>query len=394
MLIDYICSMHENTNNPSFPIEELITFRHHLHSKAELSGEEKYTSEAILSQIKKYKPDQLITGIGGYGLAAIYKGEQDGRRLLFRADMDALPIEEINEVAYKSQNIAVSHTCGHDGHSTILIGLAALLNQNPPKKGEVVLLFQPAEETGMGANQVIADEKFEQIKPDFAFALHNLPGFEKGQIIWRNGTFAAASVGLQLELTGRTAHASQPETGLSPATAMAEIIHAFQALNVTGPDEDNFAGLTITHAQLGERAVGTAPGRALIWATLRSYQDDLLEELQNNCIAIAHDRAQNNKLKIMVDWQEPFAASVNAVELNDHLLQAVRELNYPLEEKKTPFRWSEDFGHFGSESKTCLFGLGAGRDQPALHNPDYDFPDGIILPGAQLFDAIRKQITG
>lgn len=394
VLIDYICSMHENTDNTAFPIEELINIRHQLHRLAELSGEEKHTSKAILRQIKKYKPDQLITRIGGYGLAAVYKGQQAGPRLLFRADMDALPIEEINELAYKSQNKAVSHKCGHDGHSTILIGLAAILHKNPPAKGEVVLLFQPAEETGMGANQVIADEKFKQVKPDFAFALHNLPGFEKGQIIWRNSTFAAASIGLQLELTGRTAHASQPETGISPAVAMAEIIQAFQALNVTHPDDDHFAGLTITHAQLGERAVGTAPGRALIWATLRSYQDTLLADLQEQCVSIARNCATKNNLKLLIDWQEPFAASVNIDELNHYLVQAARNLKYPIEEKQNPFRWSEDFGHFGNETKTCLFGIGAGEDQPALHNPDYDFPDDLIMQGAQLFDAIRKQITG
>ncbi len=386
--------MQVKTDNPSFRIEELIAFRRHLHSIAELSGEEKHTSKAILSQLEKYKPDQLITKIGGYGLAGIFKGKQTGPRLLFRADMDALPIEEINELDYKSQNKAVSHKCGHDGHSAILMGLAALLQQNPPEKGEVVLLFQPAEETGQGANRVICDEKFQQIKPDFAFALHNLPGFEKGQIIWRNGTFAAASVGLQLELTGRTAHASQPETGISPAVAMAEIIQAFHALNISGPDDDHFAGLTITHAQLGERAVGTAPGRAVIWATLRSYQDGLLANLQEKCVNIAHDCARKNKLKIAIDWQEPFAATVNTEDLNTHLLKAARKLNYSLEEKQNPFRWSEDFGHFGSETKTCLFGLGAGKDQPALHNPDYDFPDELVMLGAQLFNAIRKQITG
>lgn len=394
VLIHYICGMHENTNNTSFPLEELTAFRRRLHSMAELSGEEKNSSKAILSHLKKYKPDLLLSKIGGFGLAAVYKGQQAGPRLLFRADMDALPIEEINELEYKSQNKAVSHKCGHDGHSTILIGLASLLHKNPPAKGEVVLLFQPAEETGMGANLVIADAKFKQIKPDFAFALHNLPGFEKGRIIWRNSTFAAASVGLQLELTGRTAHASQPETGISPAVALAEIILAFQALNATHPDDDHFAGLTITHAQLGEKAVGTAPGRALIWATLRSYQDTLLARLQERCVTIAQNFAAISKLKLVIEWQEPFAACVNTGELNNYVVQAACKLNYAIEEKQNPFRWSEDFGHFGSETKTCLFGIGAGKDQPALHNPDYDFPDELIMQGAQFFNAIRKQISG
>ncbi len=374
---------------------DLIEFRRKLHQMAEVSGEEKETSQLIAKKLELFKPDRIFKSIGGYGLAAVWKGKQSGPRLLFRADMDALPITETNHFAHRSQNEGVSHKCGHDGHSTILLGLAQRIHESPPAKGEVVLLFQPAEETGQGANQMLNDKSWKEIKPDMAFALHNLPGFDKNTIVWRNETFASASVGLKVDLTGRTAHASQPETGLSPAVAMANIMRKFLDIDLKGPDHDEYANLTITHAQLGEKAVGTAPGHARVWATLRSYDDRVLYDLKERCTIIAEFEANNNKaLKMEINWQEPFSATVNDSGLNEYLIRAAKSTGLNMLEVHRPFRWSEDFGHFGAETKICLFGLGAGKDQPALHNPDYDFPDELIQPAVSVFDDIRVQICG
>lgn len=372
----------------------LIELRRKLHQIAEVSGEEKESSQLIAGVMESLSPDSLLKNIGGYGLAAVWKGKQPGPRLLFRADMDALPIEETNRFAHRSLNEGVSHKCGHDGHSTILLGLAQRLREAPPAKGEVVLLFQPAEETGQGANQVLADEKWKNIKPDMAFALHNLPGFKTNTVVWRNETFASASVGLKVDMTGHTAHASQPETGLSPALAMANIMQKYLAILLKGPDHDGYANLTITHAQLGEKAVGTAPGHARIWATLRSYDDDVLRDLKQKCNQIAEEEANNNGLKLEIDWQEPFSATVNDPGLNAYLIKAAKSTGLAMQEVSRPFRWSEDFGHFGSDTSICLFGLGAGKNQPALHNPDYDFPDELIQPAVAVFDDIRIQICG
>jgi amidohydrolase len=382
----------QSTHNPM--AGELIAFRHKLHRLAELSGKEQQTSQAIASKLEQYHPDELITKLGGWGLAARFVGMDPGPRLMFRADMDALPISEINNFDHVSFNPAVSHKCGHDGHSTILIGLAATLHKKPPQRGEVILLFQPAEETGNGANQVIADPRIESIKPDFAFALHNLPGFKKNTIIWRDGTFASASVGLKIELIGRTAHASQPETGISPTIAMANIIRGLQGLNSLDIDHSDYACVTITHARLGEEAVGTAPGHAVIWATLRSYKDSVLSMLKNRSLEIAHEQAQANSLELKHDWQEPFAATVNHPESTAVLKEVITRHDFPEDQIEWPFRWSEDFGHFSPYTKICLFGLGAGEEHPALHNPDYDFPDELIQSGIEVFHAICVQITG
>lgn len=177
--------------------EKLVRLRHELHANPELSGQENNTAKRLLDFLKTLNPDQILQNLGGNGIALVFKGKAPGKRVLFRADMDALPIQEKNELSYASKNTGVAHLCGHDGHSSILAGFALVLNKKRPEKGEVILLFQPAEETGKGALQVINDPQFESIKPDMAFALHNLPGFERHTIVLREQTFAAASVGIK-----------------------------------------------------------------------------------------------------------------------------------------------------------------------------------------------------
>ena len=201
------------------PIQELIQLRKKLHTMPEVAFEEKNTNKEILNFFSALQPDQTITQLGGTGLAFIFKGEKPGKRLLFRCELDALPIEDLKKSPYQSQILGKGHLCGHDGHMAIICGLGEKLAGNRPESGEVILLFQPAEETGDGAKAVLADPRFKQIKPDFAFALHNLPGFPLHQVVMRKGTFAAGSTGMTISLTGKTSHSAHPEAGINPAQA-------------------------------------------------------------------------------------------------------------------------------------------------------------------------------
>jgi len=374
-------------------IEKLIQLRHNLHANPELSGQENQTAKQLINFLKTLKPDQIIQGLGGNGFALVFRGKTKGKRILFRADMDALPIQEKSELSYSSKNAGVAHLCGHDGHSTILAGFARLLNEKRPKKGEVVLLFQPAEETGQGALQVINDPKFESIKPDIAFALHNLPGFERHTVVLREQTFAAASVGIKIQFTGRTAHASQPETGLSPSTALARLMLQLEQLKKQWEAEKDFKLLTITHAKLGEEAFGTAPGEAFCWITIRSFKDETLDDMQQQCLELAKINAEENQLEIHSSSHEPFAATVNDPQLIKIVEKAAIQNHLQTHYLAIPFKWSEDFGQFGSFGPIALFGLGSGKNHPALHNPDFDFPDELIPTGIKLFDSICREIT-
>ncbi len=374
-------------------LDDLIQLRRHLHANPEIANEEKNTAEFFIKHLAKFKPDKIIEGIGGNGIAFIFNGKEIGPAILFRAELDALPIIEECEFEYKSKKMGVSHKCGHDGHMTILAGLVAKISGEKLERGKVIILFQPAEEIGEGAEKIINDEKFNEIKPDFAFALHNLPGYKLHEIIIKKNTFAAASVGMKISLKGKTSHAAHPENGISPADAVASIIQKFNALIGKIEQESfDFGLITIIHVNIGEIAFGTSPGDAEVYATLRANTDENLELVKSKCSKIVEEISKDEKLKFEITWTEAFPATVNNAEAVDAVKTAARQLNLNLNEINTPFRWTEDFGHFTKVSKAALFGLGAGLNTPQLHNPDYDFPDDLIPTGINIFHKIIKQI--
>ncbi len=374
-------------------MENLIELRHILHAHPELSGHEALTNRVLNEWVKQTQPDLLIEKIGGYGLAAVYKGAKPGKRILIRGDIDALHIPEPNDIPYRSQNQGVSHKCGHDGHTTILCGLAQWLGEQRPDDGEVVLLFQPAEETGQGAKAILEDPQFEQIKPDVAYGLHNLPGFEKGKIMVRKGCFAAASFGLKLFFDGRTAHASQPETGHSPSELLALLIHNLEKKREQLQAVKPLTTFVITHAILGEETFGVAPGHAEIWLTLRSYDDHNLEVMANQIIELSRTKAKDYLFDFSFSEHEAFAATNCDDNCIQTIEQAAKNLELDLGYLEAPFRWSEDFGRFGSVCPIGFFGLGSGLEQPALHDPMFDFPDDILEVGMTMFwEIIRLEL--
>lgn len=375
-------------------MKDIIELRHLLHANAELSEQEIETNRILNEWVSKTNPDLQIERIGGYGLAALYKGKEPGKRILIRGDIDALHIPEPNGMSYRSQHEGVSHKCGHDGHAAILCGLASLLTDCRPEKGEIVLLFQPAEETGQGAKAILRDPQFEKILPDTAYGLHNLPGFEAGQILVRKGCFAAASFGLKLVFEGKTAHASQPETGKNPSELLAVLIHQLEKKREMLKEVKPLTTFVITHAVLGEETFGVAPGHAEIWLTLRSFDDKHLELLADQVISLCQAKAKDYLFDFSFSMHEAFAAT-NSSDANVTVIEnAAKRLGLSLGHLTEPFRWSEDFGRFGAVCPVGFFGLGSGYAQPALHNPEYDFPDAILEAGINMFAEIINEELG
>ena len=370
-------------------IKRLSAFRKTLHQYPELSGEEKETAKRILDFFEPLKPEKTFTGLGGNGLAFVFEGKEKGPVSLFRCELDALPIKEDNHITHRSRVPHKSHVCGHDGHMAIISGLGMELAENRPEKGRVVLLFQPAEETGEGAKAVINDPKFKEIQPDYAFALHNLPGFESHQIVIKKGAFAAASTGMIIRFKGRNSHSAHPEAGNSPAEAMAKTIVALEKL----PDAmKKFTLVTVIHAKLGEIAFGTTPGEATVMATLRAHENETRELLVAYAEKLCEHIAKEYGLEATFDYTEVFAATHNDSEAWELGNQAAKNLALKTKHIRIPFRWSEDFGLFSSHTKTLLFGLGSGKKQPQLHEPNFDFPDELIPTGIKMFKSIIHQI--
>jgi amidohydrolase len=372
-------------------LAQLVQFRQDLHQYPELSGQEARTAQRVQQLVSRYAPDQVMTGLGGHGIAVVYASSTPGPTVMIRADLDALPICETSPTSYRSQIANTAHLCGHDGHTAIVAGLASWLQANPLPQGRVVLLFQPAEETGAGAAAVLASPEFDKLRPDYIFALHNLPGYPLGQVLVRSTSFAAASKGVIIRLWGKSSHAAYPEHGQSPAIATARLITAITQLPQTSQFQD-FVLTTVIHARLGEVAFGTSPGEAAVMATLRSYRDDDMAQLTSAVECLVEQVAAAEGLTFDLSYTEAFPATVNHPDATDRVKRAAIACGYDWLEVPHPFRWSEDFGYFTQQFPGAMFGLGAGASHPQLHRADYDFPDALIPYGLRLFMQLIAEI--
>lgn len=373
---------------------ELQTFRHELHRHPEISGEEQETARRVVEALQPLAPSQIVTDLGGHGVAAVFDSGLTGPTLLVRAELDALPIEEKSQASHCSTIAGKGHLCGHDGHSTILLALARGLSRQPVGMGRVVLLWQPAEEDGSGAAAVLADPRFKEIRPDFAYSLHNMPGLAVGTVALKSGPVNCASRGMKIRLSGKTAHASQPETGISPMAAISRLMPELTALSHGAPPSTDFTLATVTHAALGEQAFGIAPGDAEIWVTLRTLVDDRMAELCDRAETLVTEAARTAGLQHGVSYHDIFFHCENAPEAVDHLEAALQSEGIRFHEGNLPMRASEDFGRLRAVCPSAMFFLGAGENHPALHNPDYDYPDDLTAIGARIFMAVIRKALG
>lgn len=373
---------------------ELTEFRRELHRYPELSGEEVGTARKIADALIPMSPTRVLTGLGGHGVAAVFDSGKDGLTVLFRAELDALPIQECNNIQWSSQISGKSHVCGHDGHVTMLLALGRMISRQPVAQGRVVLMFQPAEEDGSGAKAVVADPAYQDIQADWAFAIHIEPGRPFGYVSTCAGLINCASLGLKIKLSGKTAHAADPEDGVSPALAVAELIPALDALGAGGSLDEDFRLVTMTHVKIGEPSFGVAPGDAEVFATLRTTGDDGMESLETMARALAVAAAEKFGLSVGFEVCDNFAASINDPDAYIVATTAMDAIGVAYGDAGVPMRASEDFGVFGWNAKAAMLCLGPGEDYAALHNPDYDFPDDLIPIGSAIFERIARDLLG
>ncbi|MFD2434824.1 amidohydrolase [Mesonia maritima] len=311
--------------------------------------------------------------------------------ILFRAELDSLPIAEKNEFSYASKAENISHKCGHDGHMTMLLFLAKKLEQEPISSGKVLLLFQSSEETGEGAQRILASKKLEEFSIDFAFSLHNVPGYKKSSIITKAGSFTPSVESVDIQLTGKTSHAGMPEKGINPALAVSEIIQYLNEIDCKKTTDKNYFLATPIQVKMGKPAYGTSAGEALISYTFRTWKHDNFITKKEALIGAINTISKKHELYIQWNWKESFQANYNAEEAFNMIKEAAKEIQLNFIEKEMPFSWGEDFGSFTQKYKGAMFGLGAGENCPELHNPDYDFPDEIAENGVNLFYSLAKK---
>ena len=375
-------------------IDDIFAFRHQLHAHPELSGKEAHTHDAIATYLKRLNPTRLYEKVGGFGLIAVFGAEND-EAVAFRADMDALPVQETNKLSYSSENSGVAHKCGHDGHVAILLRLAEMFSQRQAENTlphTAILGFQPAEETGEGSARILRSDILQHYRIQAFYGLHNLPGIPKGQLLFRYGTFAAASVGVVLHLQGRQTHAAFPEMGINPGLAAAEILQKTLKLN-TSPllTDDGFRQATLVGLRIGKAAFGTSAGEGELMFTLRAYTNTTMDTLKEEVLHIANEIAENHQLVLSVDWREPFRATENTDAHTERLIRIAEKEGFGYTVADFPFRWSEDFAEYLLHYAGAFFGIGSGVDCPELHHPAYDFPDEIIETAARFFALLLTQ---
>lgn len=377
-------------------IPALQAFRKELHRTPELSGEEKETAGRIHSFLREQGITEIIEGIGGYGLAAVIRGSSPGPDLMFRAELDALPIKEEPYISHYSRNPGVSHKCGHEGHMAILCGVAASLKGRRILQGRLILLFQPAEETGSGAAGVTSDKQFAPLIPDFVFALHNWPGFPRGDVVLKSGTIFAASTGVSVKLVGESAHASAPEEGVSPMDGLIRIQEQLKDLHHPDKSSKNFSLITTVGIEAGKGDFGISPGKASLYLTLRAYEEEILETLIADLEKGIERIAQEESLQWNIEFSDPFSGVTNSPSCVEKIKKAAESLSLPVHQLARGIASSEDVGRIFATARQggAVFLLGNGENSPCLHSGEYDFDDTLIEPGVGMFLEILKDTLG
>jgi amidohydrolase len=381
---------------------DIRAFRHRLHARPELSGRETETAQRVVERLAQSGPARLVSGLGSMqtGVCAVYEGGQAGPAILVRCELDALPIQERNRCEHRSTVPGVAHMCGHDGHMATLAALAGDLGANPIARGRVLLLFQPAEETGAGAVAVLKDPQFRALgDPDYVYALHNVPKYPLGTVLLREGVFAQGSVGFIVNFSGRTSHASYPEHGVNPSVAVTRLVTAVNDFGATFAGRVSAPVLgTVSYARIGHEATGpnfgTAPGEACVSGVIRAQKTADLELLRAELAELVAWLAAESGLGHDLSWHEAFAATESDSGCVAVVRAAAMRLGLAVRELDEPFRWSEDFGYFTAAFRGAFFGLGSGVDHPQLHDDRYDYPDELIETGARLYRAIIDQSLG
>lgn len=371
--------------------EKLISIRKYLHKHPELSNEERETRKYLIERFERDCPSAEILSLDSGGFVVQFKGNGKASSVMLRCELDALPIEETNSFEYRSNFDGVSHKCGHDGHMTILYATGLELEQSAPK-GDVFLLFQPAEEIGAGAKATIEDGGFNsKINPDYAFALHNVPGFPLHSIQVKKNNFTPAVISATISFIGKTSHAAEPQNGLNPSYFASEIELYCKEQNVTDPNNPNFKIITPIFINIGSKDFGVSAGTGSAGFTMRTHLNETMEELKEDFISKLDWLSKKYGIPYMLEWSHEFSAIENNDQCVEFIQASAEENDLTLETMKAPFPWGEDFGLFTEKFKGAMFGLGSGEHHASLHNPDYDFPDELIESGSKMFLSLIKR---
>ncbi len=320
-----------------------------------------------------------------------------GPSLGLRADMDALPLAEKNEFAHCSRTPGKMHGCGHDGHTTMLLGAAVALAQDKNWQGTLHFIFQPAEEFGGGARKMIEDGLFERFPCDKVFAMHNWPSAPLGQFLINHGPMMASSDNFEISIQGKGAHAAMPETGVDVLVCASQILLALQTITSRRLSPRETAVVSATQMHGGGDAYNVLPDNAFIRGTVRCFSKATQSRIQQLMVELAEGIARANGASATVTYDAAYAATVNAAAEADLAIAAARAVSGEamVITNADPAMGSEDFSFFLERVPGAYIWMGTNEGQPVapLHNPRYDFNDKALGIGASYWVELVRHIT-
>lgn len=377
-------------------IQDMQVWRQHIHRFPECGFEVQNTAEFIAHKLQSFGIE-VVRNIGTSGLVGILKNGSSGKSIGLRADMDALHIQEQNTFEHRSQCNGKMHACGHDGHSSMLLGAAAHLAQHKNFEGTVYFIFQPDEEHGEGAQAMIDDGLFERFNMDSVYGLHNLPGLAAGQFVVRPGSLMASESAFEIEIKGRGGHAAMPHLGVDPIVVGSQVILALQTIaarNMSAISETTVVSAT---EFITDGTVNVIPSTVVIKGDCRCFTEAALAKLEKRMGEIVAGICQSAGAEHVFTFKHAFYPLVNSANETAHVIKAAQQVlgAEQVNGACDPFTISEDFSSMLRVKPGCYGLLGNGIDSVggcALHNPEYDFNDAILTLGAQYWVQLTQNI--
>ncbi|MDR1953768.1 MAG: amidohydrolase [Clostridiales Family XIII bacterium] len=370
--------------------EEVVRIRRDLHRIPELDRDLPKT-EAYVKDYLAALPCEIIPA-GDAGFCAFFKAKDSTETIAFRSDMDALPIDEENDVDYRSVHAGRMHACGHDGHMSILLGFASELAPEPDTlRVNVLLVFQGAEETTGGAKHICASGVLERYNVKRIYGLHLWPGYPKDTVICRREAFMASTLVFRAEIEGKSVHVGTYKDGIDALEVGCALVGRAYAMEKSEVAAEVFRILRFGVFQSG-RATNIVPAHALLEGTLRTYSEDIHDFMWRRMREIADDLTRDTGCKITFSHSDPYPAVINDVALFDEAKAVLTSAGYDFFEPENPLMISEDFSWYQKYVPGLFLHLGTGMDTP-LHSANYQIDEDVLLTGIDIFNQILKGNT-
>ncbi|MFC3694076.1 M20 aminoacylase family protein [Chenggangzhangella methanolivorans] len=371
--------------------DDMTALRRDLHSHPEIGFQETRTSGVVAEKLASYGVE-VHRGIGGTGVVGVLKGSGGpGRAIGLRADMDALPIVETTNLPWRSNNAGVSHACGHDGHTTMLLGAARYLAEKRDFPGTAVFVFQPAEEGLGGARAMIADGLFEKFPVDEIYGLHNDPYLEPGEISVFPGPAMAAADFFDVKIVGSGSHAAMPQMSRDPVVAASALVMALQSIVSRNANPFESLVLSVTQVHSGS-AYNVIPEEATLTGTIRAFDPTMMELARKRMKEICAGIAATYAVEVTLDLRDVFDVLINTESETAAMAEAARDVvgDTGLITRPRPMMGSEDFADMLRKAPGCYARVGHAGDLP-LHNPGFVLDDAILPVGASLLARIVER---